>query len=453
MTHLALLTRTLLLVSLTLTLNFAYAESGKPLPLEAWQRKAVSFGIGLYYLNAPDHDPVQNARVLAADKRFALKLVGKLDKSAQDQALLSIAYSDSATTHYVPPSLESLRYFGRGLSREQGEALQKAHGALILSFAHPANQNTIGLRRAEEFVLNLAKRDNAIIWDDETREAFTPEAWETIRMKTWEGAIPNVSKQIVIHAYNNDGYTRAISLGMARLGLPDLVINDSVWSLNRPLGSAINALAQQLVETGPPDQRGALKLKIAGLRHAEARRVLTESILSGGKGEGLLRLLGTTPEKGDPDNALVALSFDSYPGPDSTARQTGFVMAVFGAQPADIVYTKHDEALLAASARAHAQLPALQKIFLRGMAPGEQLLVKAPFATRDRNNEWMWVEVIEWNGEHIKGMLRSDPRQVPSLKAGQIVDVRQSDLFDYLRVFPDGHTEGNETSKLLEAAR
>jgi uncharacterized protein YegJ (DUF2314 family) len=95
-------------------------------------------------------------------------------------------------------------------------------------------------------------------------------------------------------------------------------------------------------------------------------------------------------------------------------------------------------------------LPGLQKAFMHGLAPGEHLLVKAPFSTRDSGQEWMWIEVTEWNGDQIKGMLRSDPRNVPGLKVGQMVGAHQSEVFDYLRVFPDGRTEGNETSKLLK---
>jgi len=445
-----LINRILFLVAVLLPLNLAHAAPGQPLPAEVWQRKAVGFTIGLYYLKTPGTDPTKAARHLAADKRFALKVVGKLDKKAQSQALVSVNFSSNVAKEYAPPSTESLRYFGRGLSQEQAQALQKAPRALILGFAHPANQATSGLRRAEEFILELARQDDAIIWDDETREAFTPEAWEKGRLKTWEGGIPDVSKQIVIHAYNNDGHTRAISLGMARFGLPDLVINDSVWSLNRPLGNTINALAQQLVETGPPDDKGALNLKMAGLRHVGVRKSLTESILSGGKGEGRLRLLETMTETGDPDNVLAVLSFDSYPGRDVTERQTNFVIAVFGAQPDEVVYRRDNAALRTASERARAQLPALQKAFLRGLTPGEHLLVKAPFTTHDGGREWMWIEVTEWNGDQIKGMLRSDPRHVRDIKAGQIVDARQSELFDYLRVFPDGRSEGNETSKLLK---
>jgi hypothetical protein len=204
---------------------------------------------------------------------------------------------------------------------------------------------------------------------------------------------------------------------------------------------------------GASDDRGALNLSIADLRHAGLGKSLGEGILSGGKGKGLLRLLATPAEQGDPDNALVALGFDDYPGPDVTARQTSFVPAVFGVQPDEVVCMRHDEAVKAASERARAQLPALQKAFLGGLAPGEQLLVKAPFPTQGGNNEWMRVEVTQWKGEQIKGVLRSDPLHVPGLKADQMVDVRQSELFDYLRVFADGRREGNETSELLEAQR
>jgi len=433
--------------------GLAHAANGQPLPAQTWQRKTVGFGIGLYYLRVPTEDPVKAARTLATNKRFALKVVDKLDKAAQTQALLSLKYSKNVTKDFAPPTLNSLRYFGRGLSREQGEALQKSPRALIMGFAHPASQSAEGLLRAENFVLDLARQTNAIIWDDETREAFTPDAWEATRIKTWQGKLPDISKQIVIHAYDNNGHTRAITLGMGRFALPDLVINDSVWSLSTPLGNAINAIAQQLLEAGPPDAKGRMNLKLASLQHTDLRKRLNEGILSGGKGEARLSLLETAAEEGDPDNALAALDFDLHPGPDTTTRQVNFIKALFGSQPDEVVYTKHDAAMQAARDHARAKLPALQKAFARGMAPGEQLLVKAPFTTTDGGNEWMWVEITEWKGDQIKGMLRSDPRHVPSLKAGQMVQARQAEVFDYLRVFPDGRTEGNESSKLLEQRR
>lgn len=387
---------------------------------------------------------------MAADRRFGLKVVDKIDKSAFEHALLQVAYSNNVARDYAPPSLELLRYFGRGLTIEQAQALQKAPHVLILSFAHPASQATAALRQAETFVAELARQGQVVIWDEETREAFTANAWEAARLQSWEGEVPDVSKQIIIHAYNNDGHTRAISLGMARFGLPDLVINDTIWSLNTPLGHAINGVGQQLVESGPPDDKGSLTFRIAGLRHTAVRKRLSDGVLPGGSGQGRLRLLEAPAEQGDPENALVALTFDTYAGSSATERQVNFVKAVFGSQPDDVVAVRQDAALREASKRARLQLPALQKVFQRGLSPGEQLQIKAPFVTKNGGREFMWIEVMEWNGEQIKGMLRSDPRFVPGLKAGQIVEARQSEVFDYLRRWPDGRTEGNETSKLLK---
>lgn len=444
-----LLTRSLLLIATLISLSPVQAAPGQPLPDQAWHRKEVGFSIGLYYLTLPAEDPAKAVRDLAMDRRFALQVADKLDKKAQGQAMLQIIYSSKVASEYAPPSIQSLHYFGRGLSQEQAEALQKAPRALILTFAHPATQSVSGLLRAEQFVAELAKKGQIIIWDDETREAFTPNAWETRRLKTWDGDIPDVSKQIVIHAYNNDGPTRSITLGMARFGVPDLVINDSTWSLNRPLGLTINAVAQQLVEVGAPAPDGFLQLRLKSSRHATVRKIFAESVPSSGKGEGRLRLLEASPEEGDPRNVLAALNFDAYPGKDITERQTNFVVSVYGSQPDDVAYIRENATLRAASERARAQLPALQQAFQRGLAPGEQLQVKAPFTTRDGGREWMWIEVTEWKGDRIKGMLRNTPRNVPRLQAGQMVEARQSELFDYLRIFPDGRTEGNETSKLL----
>jgi len=63
---------------------------------------------------------------------------------------------------------------------------------------------------------------------------------------------------------------------------------------------------------------------------------------------------------------------------------------------------RHNEELLAASARAKAKLPELQKAFTAGLQPGEFIDLKAPFPTPDGGTEWMWVEVTSWKDDKIK---------------------------------------------------
>ena len=91
----------------------------------------------------------------------------------------------------------------------------------------------------------------------------------------------------------------------------------------------------------------------------------------------------------------------------------------------------------------------LKKAFNAGLAPGEYIEVKAPFATPDGNNEWMWVEITVWNGDTIKGLLKNEPYEIPTLHGGQIVEVKQQDIFDYIRRYADGKEEGNQTSAII----
>jgi len=111
---------------------------------------------------------------------------------------------------------------------------------------------------------------------------------------------------------------------------------------------------------------------------------------------------------------------------------------------------RHTEELLTESKKEKARLPELRKAFIAGLGPEEYILVKAPFPTPEGHQEWMWVEVTRWRGKTITGTLENDPAEIPDLHAGQVVQVSEDDVFDYIRRFPDGHKEGNTTGAILE---
>src|SRR5262249_41288905 len=121
----------------------------------------------------------------------------------------------------------------------------------------------------------------------------------------------------------------------------------------------------------------------------------------------------------------------------------------FGADD-DVTHIEHTEELLAASRKAREQLPELYKVFHQGLKPGEYIEVKAPFRAVDEGNEWMWVEVTKWDGHNITGVLENDPEKVPGLHGGQVVEVNEDDVFDYIRHYSDGHSEGNTTREIIE---
>ncbi len=123
--------------------------------------------------------------------------------------------------------------------------------------------------------------------------------------------------------------------------------------------------------------------------------------------------------------------------------------ALFGSEDS-IARVRHDEELLAASARARSRLPELHRAFDAGLEPGEFIMIKAPFKTPSGDREWMWVEVTRWKNSRIEGVLSNDPFEIPTLHAGQVVEVSEDDVFDYIRHHGDGSQEGNETGKLIE---
>lgn len=407
----------------------------------------IYFEFAVYYLPTPAKDPQSVLDQLLKKDFSQFRKVEKLDESPEGMALKARLLTDVQES-YAPPDMQSLQYFGRGLSREQAESLQGSTTALVLDFGHSKDHVWDALKGAHQLTSALARETNGLIWDEETREVFTPDAWAEKRLADWTEKVPNVTQHTVIHAYNTGEYVRAITLGMTKCGLPDVVIENVPWSLNRTLGHVMNLFAQALAEGAAIEKGGKLDLDLRVIKNAQVREPQLASLKPNATSVAMLSLTKAKREEGDPDNRLVEIRFDRYPGKDVHARQVALASSLFGSEDS-ISYVKHDEAILAASKRAKAKLPSLRAEFNAGLQPGEFIQVKAPFDTPDGGQEWMWVEITSWDGDSIKGLLKNDPFNIPDLEAGQIVEVSQAEVFDYIRRLPDGSQEGNETGRLI----
>ena len=427
------------------------AVPGAPVPAGSPQAGPIHFQFAIYYAKPPATDPMAALRSRLAKLGGGPKLLAAMPTPAQATEPVVFANWNTTTVlqDYRAPSMDMLQRFGRGLSREQAEGLQKADRALIIDFAHPAQQSSAAMLKALQLAQQVARDTNGLLWDEETREVFTPDAWQARRIDSWSGSVPDMSQQTVIHAYRSDTLVRAITLGMAKFGLPDVVVSDFSWSSNRPIGSLVNMFAQALGEGATLPRPGQYDLDLRALRHAAARDPMLANLKPNAAAVAKLSLVNGKWEDGDPRNRLYEIRFDRYTGPDRYAQQTAMLTAAFGADEDSVTRLKHNDELLAASKAASAQLPRLRDAFAKGLQPGEYILVKAPFTTRDGGNEWMWVEVAKWNGDTIEGLLKNEPVDVPSLHAGQMVKVSQAKVFDYARRHPDGREEGNETSKII----
>lgn len=414
---------------------------------------SIHFTYSVYLL--PGHSNGKQAitfsNQLLRTKYKGLNLVNEIPEQAShlEESFVSVHLEDKVQENYAPPTLESLRYRGEGLSAQQEGQLQKSREAIILQFAYPKEHIWDSLLFATHLAEDLARKTRGLILDEETRQIFTPEAWHTRRLASWAGKMPELAKQFTIDIYPTNEYMRAITLGMTKFGLPDLVIQEMPYSSNKQVEDLIDIFAQTMAEGGIVPSSGKFKLDIHLIKNDRLRNSELKSLQEHASGMACLLLKPGRREEGDPENRLMELSAELYSGPDPHARQDKMLSSLFGW--VDLARNvEHTPEVLAERDRERAKLPALHKAFDAGLQPGEYIQVKAPFTIPGRGHEWMWVEITRWNGKTIMGTLQNEPVDIRDLHAGQVVQIQEDDVFDYIRSYPDKHTEGNTTGKILE---
>ncbi len=415
-------------------------------PPAAGSLVAAQYGFRVAVYHAQAELPGARAVIerLAAGK-FALPA----NAAAAEQATgASVTFDSPAVTDVPPPDQAALQYFARGLSPVDEQALLASKSVTVLHFRGPGAQAAPQYRAALQLVDAFVHEVGGYPWDAEAGRVFTAQSWGAL-LENWQGDEPQLGDHIALHVYRDGELIRVISLGMAKLALPDLAINQVSASESEAMASLANLVCQTLLEQGQLGSAGHLLASIDALKHAAYKAQLSTDLKDNAKRRVALEIRVSKPEEGDSDNRLLEVVF---PGNVNTLqeRQTAALSELFGAHDS-LVTVKHDPELLAASARARSKALLIGKRYAKGPPFGEELQVKAPFITTSGGNEWMWVEVVRWNGDAIDGILKNDPFEVPSLKAGARVQVRASEIFDYLLTKRDGSSEGNETGPLIDA--
>jgi len=458
MPHMFPRTTLLLILSLSVTSCSRQPQSTpapreQRLPARPAMAEVIQFEYAVYL--TPGHllaaQALQRCNRLVRTRYKGLTPADKIpDQAAQiHDSLVSIRWEAEVQKNYPPPTIQSLQYRGEGLSAGQGRLLQRSRDAIVLHFAHRKEHVWSSLRAATELMEELARETGGFIWDEETRQVFTPEEWHKKRLADWKGTAPELATQFPIDFYPNGEYARAVTLGMAKFGLPDLVVEEFPQSSSDQVQSLINIFAQHLAEGADLPATGKFKIDIRALKDDGLRATELKSLKEHALGTACVVLKPAKADDGDPKNRLLELSAELYSGPDPQAKQEHLFYSLFGSE--DVVHNvEHTPELLEESRRERAKLPSLHKAFAAGLQPGEYIDVKAPFPKSDRGNEWMWVEVTSWKARTIMGTLQNDPVYVQNLHGGQVVKVSEDDVFDYLRIYPDKHTEGNTTAKILE---
>ena len=301
-----------------------------PIAADELRDKHITFEFAIFYLPQPTKDPLAELRTWLQDKGAPLAQVEKL-AGEEDSPTLAARLETNPRTSYPPLDLEQLQYFGRDISREQAESLQQTGAAHILDFGYSQEYVWNGLRSATELTGAVARATGGLIWDHTTREVFSPDAWQKRRIDSWTEEFPDVSKFTVIHAYKHEDseFVRCISLGMAKFGLPDVVIENSSWSMNRSIGHIINLFAQATAEGAVPQKAGQFDLDIKSIKNTKVREPQVASLKPNAIGVAPLSLKKGTWEEGDPANRLIEITFERGQGPDIHAKQEQVLSAAF----------------------------------------------------------------------------------------------------------------------------
>ena len=412
------------------------------------------YSVVFYYSPEPAVEPEATARALAAKYFPTVTFSSKLSEKPAPP-FIGFEEERAPLENFPVPDSGYFKHGGRGLSDEAIAAIQKTARATRLVLVAPRDEVWSAGRTYTQLALDFATATGAAIWDSATRECFSRDAWQERRLSKWSEnqTVPDLRPHITIHLYQADEsrrYLRAITLGMEKFALPDVVIERLVGSDNRPAGNLINLVCQSLAEA-PEIADGANRLfRVADIREPGLRAQFSEGLEEKATAEVRLALLEGNHQDGDPGNRLIELSFRHSAGTTDDERREAALSTLWGAKDS-IIGVRHDGAIKAAAARARARLPELRKAFASGLPPGERLLLKAPFARDDEGDEWMWVEVMQWSDSgKIEGLLQNDPFYIKNLQAGARVRVNESAIFDYIFHRADGTVEGNETGRLME---
>jgi uncharacterized protein YegJ (DUF2314 family) len=95
-----------------------------------------------------------------------------------------------------------------------------------------------------------------------------------------------------------------------------------------------------------------------------------------------------------------------------------------------------------ATARVRKDLVDLEAAWDAGLPSGDVIAVNVPFRTRYGGEEYLWLEVTRWQDGGLSGKLVSEPYEVPGVRKGDVLNVRQADVYDYVYRKADGTRTG-----------
>lgn len=316
----------------------ATVDSPQPVGIGAESWRAAQFGI---YTTEPLPKEVFDDVVARAKRRLpGVDVVTSMDAPPPSESALLL----------LQPPIEELPAptgfrFGqvaRGIGPEHFYPIRDSRGILMFSLRLTNASDSKQLKALRELVGEIGTEQRGWIWTESARLLFAPDLWVE-ENGGWEGDLPDVEHHFSIRYHQlgdmwdqysaTNGRERAVTLGLAQLGLPDLVLSNLPPSQLEAAGVMLNACVQLLVEGARTDEKGRLEVDFAAIRHRGRREAAMAARVGSAKGRATIQLVPTEPRDGDPDNRLMEIVFPGLEGATALERQTSALEVLVGIVP------------------------------------------------------------------------------------------------------------------------
>jgi uncharacterized protein YegJ (DUF2314 family) len=354
------------------------------------------------------------------------------------------------------PPMDLLRYLGAGEAEEQ--RYEGSTHLAVVSAPDAAVHVRAGLWTALGAARAVAEQFSGVILDPELPRL---EPVESYGEPLPADAGVRITEQIIIpFSVDERGLGWMTTKGMGKLGLPDLEIRDVPPNLASALTPVMNGMARHLARAvvrqamaeGQPSKQWVigpeLRLGLEDLAD-DGDEPSPADPPEGVRGWTTIRLEYREGRRGQS-------SFLRLVPPRGFRRDQGVwlntvLIDLFGTEDTMVQVEADSEAMEAAHLRAVAELPAAKQRFQAGLRPGEVLHIKHGFPTGGEGHEYMWIAINRWSGDSLRGQLANDPQVRLDLRSGQTVELRESDIFDWMISGPGDQRTGGYTIAVTES--
>ena len=389
---------------------------------------------------APQPAPVKPLRQATVDEGLVVVLPVGADVDAIAKRVTAKLAARGGLAAPMPPAhataeeREGIALANKALTPADIDAITTNAGIALKVTGEPI----ASLRLISQTALDLAREQHGWVMDPMAGAAYTAAQFE----KHVPGDPVDVRTLMFVHGVQGDGNQPFLdTMGMTKLGLPELRVSAAASGQLDSLTTLIDATAQYLVahDVAVP---GPLDVDFAAL---PGEWHVDEIKKAGGSAKARWRIAWTKdPDSGDDELELTPAQGSGVEG------AVALIEECFGKieeQMADI--KAGDPELAAAAVKARADLVARRAHYKTGVPAGEQLAIKAPFHDGDLT-EWMWVDVVSWKGDTFQGTLDNDPEQVKNVKMGQTVRVKFADVADFIATTADGTQSGGYSVEVIK---